>query len=153
MEILSGSSWEILIAPFSAMIISQLIKVVRGRRGWHLAWAEMNKYGGMPSSHTALFVALTLSVGLVTGFSSPLFFVTAFVSVTFIRDAVGIRWSLGFHGKMLNKLIDELPVEEQSEYPKHLEERLGHTPREALVGGVLGLCITLLVHILFVMVI
>lgn len=152
MEILNGSSLEILIAPFSAMIISQLIKVVRGRRGWRLAWAEINKYGGMPSSHTALFIALPLSVGLVMGFTSPLFFVTSFVSLTFIRDAVGIRWSLGFHGKMLNKLIDELSPEEQKDYPKHLEERLGHTPREAMVGGILGLCVALLTHACFLMV-
>ncbi len=151
MEILNGSAWEVLIAPLAAMIISQLIKVVRGRKNGKLAWSELNKYGGMPSSHTGLFIALTAIVGLTVGFVSPLFFVTLFVSITFIRDAIGIRWSLGFHGKMLNKLIDELPQTEQKEYPGHLEERLGHTPYEAVVGGMLGFFIALLTHGLFLM--
>ena len=38
-----------------------------------LLWAT----GGMPSSHSALVVALAITVGIETGFDSPLFAVSA----------------------------------------------------------------------------
>lgn len=106
----------------------------------------MNSYGGMPSSHTALSVSLTLMVGLTAGFATPLFAVTGFVAAVFIRDAVGIRYALGFHGKVLNHLIETLPEDVRTTFPKHLEDRLGHRPVEALVGGLCGVGITLLLY-------
>lgn len=85
-------------------------------------------------------------VGLVAGFATPLFAVTAFVAAVFIRDAVGIRYALGFHGKVLNHLIETLPEKVRTTFPKHLEDRLGHRPIEALVGGAVGLVLTLLFY-------
>lgn len=147
MEILHGYAWEILFIPFACVIISQLLKVALLTKNGVIPWHEINKYGGMPSSHTALFVSLMLIVGITTGFNSPLFFISFFVGATFIRDAVGIRWSLGYHGKMLNKIIRDLPEDERKEFPKEpLEERLGHTPKEAIVGALIATTLTLLLH-------
>lgn len=136
--------WQVLVVPFAVMIISQVIKTAIDYRARGFQWRALNSYGGMPSSHTALFVSLTIMVGFVEGFASPLFAAIAFISAVFIRDAVGIRWSLGFHGQVLNHIIANLPEQEQKQFPKHLEERLGHRPVEVVAGGIVGLALTML---------
>ncbi|MBI2410299.1 MAG: divergent PAP2 family protein [Candidatus Kerfeldbacteria bacterium] len=143
-------SW-VLAIPILVVIITQFIKVVLDARQHpqhRIEWKRFNSYGGMPSSHTAGFVSLTLSVGLIHGFSTALFAVTALVSLTFIRDAVGIRWALGFHGKVLNHLIHTLPPDVRATFPKQLEERLGHTYKEAFAGAVTGTILTLVFFLL-----
>ncbi len=102
----------------------------------------------MPSSHTAVFVSLTTIIGLVEGFDTPLFFITAFVTAVFVRDAVGIRWELGQHGKVLNHIMTTLPEESQKKFPEKLQERLGHTPKEATVGFIIGTVLTVLFFLL-----
>lgn len=135
--------WQVLLIPFTVVIITQFIKVLIESRELGFHWGHMNSYGGMPSSHTALSVSLAAVIGLTMGFASPLFAVTAFVAAVFIRDAVGIRYALGFHGKVLNHLIETLPENVRTTFPKHLEDRLGHRPIEALAGGAVGLVLTL----------
>lgn len=143
--------YQVVIIPLLVMSISQLIKVVLDTHREGFAWKHIKSYGGMPSSHTALFISLALTIGLVNGFADPLFAVAAFVGAAFIRDAVGIRWSLGFHGKILNHLISTLSTKDKKSFPGKLEERLGHTPVEALFGGVIGILATLLLHSLLQM--
>ncbi len=138
--------WEILVIPVIVLSISQLTKVSLQAVRDTLDWRELNSYGGMPSSHTALFVSLTTIIGLTQGVGSPIFGITAFISAVFIRDAVGIRWSLGHHGKVLNRLVETLPEELRGQFPEKLQERLGHTPLEAIVGFILGLVLTFLLH-------
>lgn len=140
--------YELFWVPVLVVIISQLLKVLFGsiqgrfRPGWFM------EYGGMPSSHTALFTALATGIGLVEGFHSPLFFVSVFVGAAFIRDAVGIRWSLGYHGRVLNELMTTLPNDIRASLPKKLKERLGHKPTEALAGAALGISLAVLLHVL-----
>ncbi len=143
-------TWQVLIIPLAVMIISQVIKVVlESRKEGGFKWRHLNNYGGMPSSHTALFVSLTLIIGFTQGFSSPLFIMAGILAAVFIRDAVGIRWQLGFHGRVLNRIINTLPKEDREKLPKKLEERLGHTEGEAIAGGVLGVLLTILFYVLF----
>lgn len=136
--------WQLLLVPFIVMIISQVVKVVLESYATGFQWRHLNSYGGMPSSHTALFVSLTLMIALVDGWDTPLFAAVAFITAVFVRDAFGIRWELGHHGKILNHLITTLPTDERKRFPKHLEERLGHTPAQVFAGGVLGVLLTFL---------
>lgn len=137
-------AWQVLLIPVLVLIITQFIKVSLEARGpAKFNWRRMNSYGGMPSTHTAFFTATTLVLGLTQGWSSPIFFLSFVVAVTVIRDAVGIRYQLGFHGKVINHLIDTLPEKMQKEFPAHLEDRLGHTRKEALAGFILGTLLTL----------
>lgn len=137
--------WQVLFIPVLVLIITQFIKVGLEARGPEkFVWQNLNSYGGMPSTHTAFFTSTALIIGLTHGFNSALF-ALAFVSgVTVVRDAVGIRFQLGFHGKVINHLIDTLPEDLQKDFPAHLEDRLGHTPKEALVGFLCGLVCTFL---------
>lgn len=138
--------WQVLGIPLTVIIISQFIKVVleSGKHGF--TWSHLNSYGGMPSSHTAGFVSLPMMIGLVEGFHSSLFAAAALFSLVIIRDAVGIRWSLGFHGKVLNHLLKTLPSKERALFPKKLQDRFGHTYGEVLAGTICGIILTAILY-------
>ncbi|HLD21632.1 MAG TPA: divergent PAP2 family protein [Patescibacteria group bacterium] len=143
----------ILFIPIIVVIITQMVKIALEFPQHGLQWKRFNSYGGMPSAHTAGLVSLDLVVGLLAGFTSPLFAVTTFIALVFIRDAIGIRWSLGFHAKVLNRLIHTLPEEERQhlKLPNHLEERLGHRMIEVIIGALFGIICTFLLYGLLIL--
>jgi uncharacterized protein len=94
--------------------------------------------GGMPSSHSALVTALAISVGINTGFDSPLFAVSAVLAIVVMYDAAGIRQAAGKQAQKINQIVEELlsghPLNEE-----RLRELLGHTPLQVTVGAVIGI--------------
>ena len=135
-------SYKLILAPFIALILAQLIKVIIDSTKGKFSWSNFNHYGGMPSSHSAMVAALCTIMGLQFGWTSAYFAICLAFSFLTIRDAVGLRYQLGFHGKILNELIKELPAAEEDKYP-FLQERLGHTYWQALAGVILGIIIAL----------
>ena len=103
-------------------------------------WDLMRSPGGMPSSHSALMVATTLSTGLHIGFDSPIFALGVAITMIVTYDAAGIRRQAGYQAEKINKLIAELfagqPISEEL-----LKEVIGHTPRQVVVGVTLGLLV------------
>ena len=101
--------------------------------------------GGMPSSHTALVVAMSAAVAMKNGLDSPAFAVATILSAVVMYDATGIRRAAGRQAMALNKIIKEMtdghPVKEV-----HLKELLGHTPVEVIAGAVLGISVALLLQ-------
>ncbi len=95
--------------------------------------------GGMPSSHSALVMALTFSVGKYNGFGSPLFAVALIFTFVVMYDAAGIRRAAGKQAEIINMLI----VKHQLPNMEKLKELLGHTPLEVFVGGILGIIVGL----------
>ncbi|KXL53055.1 divergent PAP2 family protein [Anaerotignum neopropionicum] len=93
--------------------------------------------GGMPSSHTALVMALAVSIGKYNGFDSPFFALALIFCFVVMYDAAGIRRAAGKQAEIINLLIldHELPDMEK------LKELLGHTPLEVFVGGILGIVV------------
>lgn len=132
-----------LLAGAFTQILKFLIQIARGE----LRWSTLQEYGGMPSAHTAFVISLSTVVALENGIASPAFAICAIFSLLIIRDAIGLRQFLGQHGRILNMLIRDLPDEEEKKYPRHLVERLGHTPWQALVGGLVGLLIGWLLYL------
>ncbi len=129
-----------LIASFSAMITSQSIKLfimlIKNRR---IKWSSLSRSGGMPSSHSALITGMTLSIGLKEGLNSSYFFIAVIMSFIVIYDARGIRHAVGKHAKIINSkvsLSDEIK----------LNESVGHTLPEIVVGVCLGAIVTLTVY-------
>lgn len=140
---------KILIASLTAGICTQLFKFVRASWRGDIKWYMLNRYGGMPSAHTAFVASLTTAVGISDGLASPAFAVAFILSAITVRDAIGFRRYLGTHGRMLNMLVRELPQSEALKFPSHLDEKVGHTPLEALVGGLIGIAISTL-YFLFI---
>ena len=125
------------------MIITQGIKLTLEYYQGNFSWSHVNSYGGMPSSHAAFVASLSYVLWRFQGLDSPAFAVSLVLLVIVLRDAMGFRWQLGIHGKILNKLIKELPATKEYQFPM-LSERLGHTPLEVMVGLVAGIVLSML---------
>jgi len=136
-------SYKIVWLPFLALIITQIIKIIIDAKHNKFSWKDFNSYGGMPSAHSAMVTALVFEMGQLTGFYSPYTAISAVFAFLMIRDAVGIRFKLGKHAKILNMLIQDLPDYKEDKYP-YLEERLGHTYLQAGVGMIVGVLTSLI---------
>lgn len=97
--------------------------------------------GGMPSSHSALCMAITSSVATLHGLGSSLFPICLGFSLIVMYDGQGVRRQAGRQAEVLNVVRNELlgghPVAAFGE----LKELLGHTPMEILCGAVLGVAV------------
>jgi hypothetical protein len=139
----------LVIIPFAAGVLTQLVKI-----GLHVIHKDfslrvLDRYGGMPSAHSAFVVSLTTALGIREGINSPVFAISTLFSFLTIRDAMGLRQFLGWHSRLLNMLIKELPQAEEQKFPDHIEEQLGHTPLQVFVGGLIGLAVAGLLSPLF----
>jgi acid phosphatase family membrane protein YuiD len=97
--------------------------------------------GGMPSSHTAVTVALTAAIAYETG-ASPLFFACAVFSLVIIRDSMGVRASVGEQARVLNALSSRLRLR------RKVAIVLGHTPFQVAVGFTVGIAVATAVYTL-----
>ncbi len=136
----------LLLIPIIAVATTQILKFIIEAIRHELRWASLLEYGGMPSAHTAFVVSLTTVVGLHEGLNSAAFAISTVFAMLIIRDAIGLRQFLSLHGRVLNMLIKDLPDEMEPKYPARLVERVGHTPLQAFVGGLIGLIIGLLLY-------
>lgn len=93
--------------------------------------------GGMPSAHAAGVSALAISVGKVTGFSSPICVATTIFALITMFDAQGVRRAAGAQAAILNKIAEEIYFNRGLK-PERLKELLGHTPVEVFAGALLG---------------
>lgn len=139
---------HLFIIPLLVMIVTQGIKVAIELSKGKFSWAHLTSYGGMPSSHAAFTVSLSYTIGYYEGISNPAFAVSLILFVIIIRDAIGVRHELGAHGRVLNKLIKELPDRDEYKFPV-LSERLGHTVLEVAAGICVGLIATALIIAFF----
>jgi hypothetical protein len=96
--------------------------------------------GGMPSAHTATIVSASTAIGLVEGFSSPIYALSLIMAFIVMYDASGVRRSVGTQAKMLNNIIKDIYKHKHFEEDK-LKELIGHKPTEVVVGAVLGIII------------
>jgi len=133
---------NILIAVVLAMILAQLIKTVINRvQTKKLDWSMLIQDGGMPSSHSAVVSALSMSVFFEEGKITVLFVVVIVFSLIVINDAYKARRTVGLEAHIVN----EIAAKEKLTFTK-LNERQGHTPLQVLMGAVLGIVITLLIY-------
>lgn len=137
---------KLLIIPIVAVGATQVIKFIIEAVRHEIRWASLLEYGGMPSAHTAFVVSLTTVIGIHEGINSAIFAVAVVFSLLIIRDAIGLRQFLSLHGRVLNMLIKDLPDDMEPKYPPRLVERVGHTPLQATIGGLIGLAIGLALY-------
>jgi acid phosphatase family membrane protein YuiD len=140
---------QVLICALLGWFLGQFLKVPIEyllKKRWN--WALWFSSGGMPSSHSSLMVATTLSIGLYYGFGTPIFALAFAVSMVIIYDATGVRRQAGFHAQKINFIIEELlhgrPIPQE-----RLIEVLGHSPREVVGGILLGGIIALSVFFIW----
>ncbi|HWP50363.1 MAG TPA: divergent PAP2 family protein [Clostridia bacterium] len=90
------------VAWFAAQVIKTLLH-------WFshgiLKLERMTGSGGMPSSHSALVVSLTIGMARVEGFVSPVFALTIAFAAVVMYDAMGVRRAAGEQAKTINWLL------------------------------------------------
>ncbi|MBI4406896.1 MAG: divergent PAP2 family protein [Candidatus Kerfeldbacteria bacterium] len=133
--------YQLIFIPLVSLIITQAIKVIIDVI--HHRPSSMNSYGGMPSTHSALFASLVMMAWYTEGLASYAFAISLFLYLTIIRDAAGIRQHLGRHGQMLKDLL----VEHAKDHHHNIAHdkivtRLGHTPWQIVVGSICGVVFT-----------
>ncbi len=131
-----------IIIPIAASLIVHFIKLAIDLSKKRFTWKRAFGYGGMPSSHSALVASLATVVYLTDGFGIT-FAISCILAIIVMRDAIGLRGYLSNHGRIINKLIKDLPDEEEYKYPV-MEETIAHTVSQIVVGAILGILITLL---------
>jgi acid phosphatase family membrane protein YuiD len=129
---------DILIVCIVAWALAQLSKLLiyllRERR---LQLRYLTAAGGMPSSHSALVVALAVRTGIDYGVDSGIFAVSTVVAGVVLYDAAGVRRAVSRQARVLNLMLEEV-FEQQRFSERRLLELLGHTPFEVFVGLLLG---------------
>lgn len=136
-------SYKVILIPLVAGVFTQVVKFVLQAATGHLRWSTLREYGGMPSAHTAFVVSLATAVAMHDGWRSTTFAISVIFALLIIRDAIGLRQFLSQHARVLNMLVKELPDAEEKKFPSNIIERLGHTPMQAFVGGLIGLLVAL----------
>ncbi len=138
---------QVLICGLTAWGLAQVLKIpiyylLTGR----FRIAYMFSSGGMPSSHSALMTATTTAIGLYAGFDNPAFALAVALTMIVTYDAAGVRRQAGIHAEKINQLFTELfsgqPISE-----RRLKEVLGHTPRQVVIGALLGIAVTLIIYL------
>lgn len=132
---------KFLIVPVLTWFCIQVFKVI-----WDLVTTKKFNFkrilgaGGMPSSHTAIVVSLSVMIGKEFGFDSPIFALSSIFSFIVMYDAAGVRRAAGKQARLLNKIV-ETPGLSDIEVQERLVEVLGHTPFQVIVGAIIGIIV------------
>lgn len=132
------SKCKLIIIPLFGVIISQIIKfIIESIKYKKILFNRLiNGSGGFPSSHATLVSSLTSLMYLNYGYSE--YFVISLVfSLIILYDAIGVRYEVGEHARILNELNSS---------SKPLKELIGHTLFEVLCGIILGCLISFLLN-------
>jgi hypothetical protein len=135
---------RIVIAAILAWVVGQFLKFPLEyllNKRWN--WGIMFSAGGLPSSHSSLVIAVSLTIGFQEGFDSAIFALAGAIAMIVIYDAAGVRRQAGIHAQRINQIMKTFF--ESGQVPeKELKEMLGHTPFEVITGVILGVLISLL---------
>lgn len=139
---------RVLFAAVLAWLVAQILKVLlewllHKRLSAERLWGA----GGMPSAHSAMVCALTVSMARFYGVSSPVFALSVMFSFVTIYDAMGVRWETGEHARLLNKYLKQMKSQDDDDSSPEidLKEYIGHTPMEVLAGVLLGILVGVLI--------
>lgn len=108
-----------------------------------LNWREVVdcfvRSGGMPSGHTASFVALSTFFAVQNGIFANITVLSIAMTIIVVYDAVNVRYAVGEQGKMLNIMAMERNLKQ-----KKVKVVEGHTIPQVIVGGIIGVMIGLI---------
>jgi uncharacterized protein len=144
---IQNTGWEVIAAFIIANLIAQFFKILTvAIKKKTFKWTILFATGGMPSSHSSTVVAMATSVGLIDGFGSTTYAMAVCFATVVMFDAAGLRRNASKQAMVLNRMIKELLSPDSNVRTVKLKEFLGHTPTEVLVGALLGIAVSLVLH-------
>ena len=127
----------VLLAGFGAQVIKLIIYWFKHKR---LSVHDLFLTGGMPSSHAAFVTSLAASIYLQEG-NSTAFAIALILAFIVLRDAYGVRRTVGKEGQAIKKLFAIHHLQSKDYYA------LGHTPLEVVIGALIGIITALVILI------
>lgn len=147
LENIHGTGWEVIVAFVASNLIAQFFKILTvAIKKRTFKWTILFATGGMPSSHSSTVVSAATSVGLIDGFNSTTYAIAVCFATVVMFDAAGLRRNASKQAMVLNRMIKQLLSPDSETGKVKLKEFLGHTPTEVLVGALLGVAVSLLIH-------
>lgn len=119
-----------LIVGGVSYVITQLSKALLYRD-----WQKLVRPGNMPSAHSALVVAVTMTMGLEKGLADFSFALALVIAAIIMVEALTSRREIGELAEEINLLKREII----------LEEAAGHKSSEVIVGAVIGIIIAVII--------
>lgn len=130
---------RILLISIFSCFLAQFLKIFTGKEK-KFDFKRIIIAGGMPSSHSSFVTCLSMLVGFDRGFASTEFAMTAVFAIIVMYDASGVRRAVGKQAELLNQIVDDFFHGKFDQHEK-LKELVGHTPKEVLLGALLGIFI------------
>lgn len=129
-----------LLVPLVAWTVSQSLKyLLQGLKSNSLKdYTLLYKSGSMPSSHSALMVALLTTIGIKNGIQSVEFAIVGVLAVIVLYDAVNVRRAVGEQGIAIAQL------QQAKKHKTQFYTAKGHTLLEVLGGTLVGFLIAIL---------
>ena len=144
-NVMDAFSNPIVLCSLLSWMVAQALKVPLYYLVEHkVDWKRLVGSGGMPSSHSAMVIALMLSIGFTQGFHTPEFGITVVLSLIVMYDAIGVRRETGTQATVINRILKEVFINGNRISDDELKELIGHTPFEVVGGVVVGTVITVL---------
>ena len=96
--------------------------------------------GGMPSGHSAMVSSAATICGLICGFGSIEFAISATLAFIVCHDAKGVRRETGKQAVVLNELLKTLgDMTKEKITDVKLKEFVGHSPVQIAAGVCIGI--------------
>ena len=133
------TQFKYLYVPILIWFSIQTFKVI-----WDLVTTKQFNFkrimgaGGMPSSHSAVVTSIATLIGKYEGVTSPLFALAGVFAFIVMYDAAGVRRAAGKQAALLNKIVNTPGLTNLQVHEK-LVEVLGHSPKQVIVGAVIGI--------------
>ncbi len=142
---------HVLICSVTAWLIAQIIKTVIDLLYTRtISFERMWGSGGMPSAHSATVCSLMVSSGYHYGIGSFEFAICFIFATIVMHDAIGVRRETGKQAKLLNLIMESsfMEINGIEDFQVKLKELVGHTPLQVLMGGVLGIIVSVVMNTL-----
>ena len=143
------NAWEqlignrILMSAVTGWFVAQLLKtIIHTLMTKKFDPERLTGSGGMPSSHSSTVCAMATASGLLYGLDSFAFAVTVIIAIIVMHDAMGVRLETGKQAKLLNEVVESFrSMKGKKLAEEKLNEFVGHTPLQVLMGALLGILI------------
>lgn len=150
MNSIANTGYEVILtgvlSAFFAQVLKFFIFTFQTRK---INFKIFTTTGGMPSSHSAGVMGLSMATGLIMGFSSVIFAVAVGYAMITMYDAAGLRRAAGKTAACLNRMMDDFYNHDVQAIGGKLKELLGHTPLEVIAGAFFGIGFAFWFHFIF----
>ena len=131
----------VLITALSSFLLAQILKLIIHTIIYR-KFEIMRLFGdgGMPSGHSAMVSSAATICGLICGFGSIEFAISATLAFIVCHDAKGVRRETGKQAVVLNELLKALgDMTKEKITDVKLKEFVGHSPVQIAAGVCIGI--------------